>query len=303
MAQIDSFVAILVECDFVSFMGSVETRRWILCLTFLLSLSFSRNVFARQAEIEFHKARRVVALSSLSADLVVSINPDILVGVPGTSLTKNDSRYTGLKRVSNGRSQPSVELILALNPDLVVGAEGFHSRVLNVLNKLGVQTLAVKVNRWDRLEKAARTLQDKIVGSQSIISKLDKLCPVQMVSKSAGPSVLILAGVSPKLSPGQQSWSGSLLDRFGLDNATKRLSGSSEFSGYITMSNERLLAIKPNKVLVVNPSGDPDQMVASLMPFLPGLKKSDFKVMDYYGLINPGSLSSIQKACTALSSL
>ena len=292
-----------MESDFVSFMGSVETRHWILCLTFLLSLSFPSNVFARQAKIEFQKARRVVALSSLSADLVVSINPDVLVGVPGTSLTKNDSRYTGLKRVSNGRSLPSVELIMALNPDLVVGAEGFHSRVLNVLNKLGVQTLAFKVNRWDRLEKAARTLQDKIVGSQSIISKLTQFCPVQMVSKSAGSSVLILAGVSPKISPGQQSWSGSLLDRFGLENATKRLSGSSEFSGYITMSNERLLAIKPKKVLVVNPSGDPDQMVALLIPFLPGLKKSDFKVMDYYGLINPGSLSSIQKACTALSSL
>ena len=168
---------------------------------------------------------------------------------------------------------------------------------------MGVQTLAVKVNRWDRLEQAAHTLQDKIVGSQSIISKLTKLCPVQMLSKYAGSSVLILAGVSPKLSPGQQSWAGSLLDRVGLENATKRLPGSSEFSGYITMSNERLLAITPQKIIVVNPSGDPDQMVGSLIPFFPGLKKSDFKVMDYYGLINPGSLSSIQKACTALSSL
>ena len=124
-----------------------------------------------------------------------------------------------------------------------------------------------------------------------------------MSSKSVGLSVLILAGVSPKLSPGQQSWSGSLLDSLGLDDATKRLSGSSEFSGYITMSNERLLTINPQRVLVVNPSGDPDQMVASLIAFFPGLKKSDFKVMDYYGLINPGSLSSIQNACTALSSL
>ena len=282
---------------------SVKMRRWAVVVSCLLSLSFPGVVFAQKGEVEVEKARRVVALSSLSADLVASINPDVLIGVPGTSLTNKDPRYSGLKRVSNGRSQPSVELILALNPDLVIGAEGFHSRVLNALNKLGVQTLAVKVNRWDRLEKVSRTLQGRIVNAGSIDSRLSQLCPSKKLSKSSGTSVLILAGVSPKLSPGQQSWSGSLLDRMGLENSTKGLPGSSEFSGYITMSNERLLAIKPEKVLVVNPSGDSAQTVRSLIPFFPGLKADDFKVMDYYGLINPGSLSSIGKACTALSSL
>jgi iron complex transport system substrate-binding protein len=192
---------------------------------------------------------------------------------------------------------------LALNPDLVIGAEGFHSRVLNALNKLGVQTLAIKVNRWDRLQQASRVLERRIINAVSLDSRLSKLCPSKKSSRSVGNSVLILAGVSPKLSPGQQSWSGSLLDRLGLVNSTRGLPGSSEFSGYITMSNERLLMIKPEKVLVVNPAGDSVQMVRSLIPFFPGLKVSDFKVMDYYGLINPGSLSSIEKACTALSSL
>jgi iron complex transport system substrate-binding protein len=196
-----------------------------------------------------------------------------------------------------------VELILALNPDLVIGAEGFHSRVLNSLKKLGVQTLAIKVNRWDRLEQASRNLEGQIINAGSNDFRLSQLCPPQKSSKASGTKVLILAGVSPKLSPGQQSWSGSLLDRLGLVNSTKELPGSSEFSGYITMSNERLLMIKPEKVLVVNPAGDSAQMVRTLIPFFPGLKVSDFKMMDYYGLINPGSLSSIQKACTALTSL
>jgi iron complex transport system substrate-binding protein len=278
-------------------------RRWALVVSCLLTLCFSGEVSAQQNEVEGKKSRRVVALSSLSADLVVSINPDVLIGVPGSSLTNQDPRYSGLKRVSNGRSQPSVELILALNPDLVIGAEGFHSRVLNALNKLGVQTLAIKVNRWDRLQQASRVLERRIVNAGSLDSRLSKLCPSKKSSISVGNSVLILAGVSPKLSPGQQSWSGSLLDRLGLVNSTRGLPGSSEFSGYITMSNERLLMIKPEKVLVVNPAGDSVQMVRSLIPFFPGLKVSDFKVMDYYGLINPGSLSSIEKACTTLSSL
>ena len=278
-------------------------RRWTFLVFCLISCCFPSETIAQENKTGSEKARRVVALSSLSADLVVSINPDALIGVPGTSLTNQDSRYSGLKRVSNGRSQPSVELILALKPDLVIGAEGFHSRVLSSLKKLGVPTLAVKVNRWDKLEQASRTLENKIIDSESIQSKLSKLCPSQKSSKSTGTSVLILAGVSPKLSPGQQSWSGSLLDRLGLVNATKGLPGSSEFSGYITMSNERLLAIKPEKVLVVNPSGDATKTVESLSPFFPGLKKTDFKVMDYYGLINPGSLSSIKKACSNLSDL
>ena len=131
-------------------------RRWFFLVSCLLSLSFSGEVAAQERDVELKKARRVVALSSLSADLVVSINPNVLIGVPGTSLTNKDPRYAGLKRVSNGRSQPSVELVLALNPDLVIGAEGFHSRVLSALNKLGIPTLAVKVNRWDRLESAER---------------------------------------------------------------------------------------------------------------------------------------------------
>ena len=278
-------------------------RRWALVVSCLLTLCFSGEVSGQQNEVEGKKSRRVVALSSLSADLVVSINPDVLIGDPGSSLTNQDPRYSGLKRVSNGRSQPSVELILALNPDLVIGAEGFHSRVLNSLKKLGVQTLPIKINRWDRLEQASRALERRIVNAGSIDSRLSQLCPSQKSLNSAGSSVLILAGVSPQLSPGQQSWSGSLLDRLGLVNSTRGLPGSSEFSGYITMSNERLLAIKPEKVLVVNPAGDSAQMVRSLIPYFPGLKVSDFKVMDYYGLINPGSLSSIQKACTALSSL
>ena len=278
-------------------------RRWALVVSCLLTLCFSGEVSGQQNEVEGKKSRRVVALSSLSADLVVSINPDVLIGVPGSSLTNQDPRYFGLRRVSNGRSQASVELILSLNPDLVIGAEGFHSRVLNALNKLGVQTLAIKVNRWDRLQQASRVLERRIVNAVSLDSRLSKLCPSKKSSISVGNSVLILAGVSPKLSPGQQSWSGSLLDRLGLVNSTRGLPGSSEFSGYITMSNERLLMIKPEKVLVVNPAGDSVQMVRSLIPFFPGLKVSDFKVMDYYGLINPGSLSSIEKACTALSSL
>ncbi len=279
----------------------MKIRHWSIFFSCFLSLTSPGVIYAQEVEDEVLKARRVVALSSLSADLVASINLDVLIGIPGTSLTNKDPRYSALKRVSNGRSQPSVELILALNPDLVIGAEGFHSRILNALNKLGIHTLAVKVNSLDRLEQVSRTLEELIVNAVSIDFRLKQLCPSRKLSNSSSISVLILAGVAPKLSPGQQSWSGSLLDHFGLENSTKWLPGSSEFSGYITMSNERLLAMNPDKVLVVNPSGDSAKAVQSLLPFFPRLNASDFVVMEYYGLINPGSLSSIRNACTELS--
>ncbi len=44
---------------------------------------------------------------------------------------------------------------MALNPDLVIGAEGFHSKILSGLNSLGIASLPLKINRWDRLENAA----------------------------------------------------------------------------------------------------------------------------------------------------
>ena len=281
----------------------MKIRHWSLFFSCFLSLTFPGVISAQEVEDKVLKARRVVVLSSLSADLVASINSDVLIGVPGTSLINNDPRYSALKRISNGRSQPSLELILVLNPDLVIGAEGFHSRILKALNKLGIQTLAVKVNSLDRLQQVSRTLEELIVNAASIDSRLRQLCPSRKLSNSSTVSVLILAGVAPKLSPGHQSWSGSLLDHFGFENSTKWLPGSSEFTGYITMSNERLFAMNPDKVLVVNPFGDSSKVVQSLIPFFPRLQKSDFVAMEYYGLINPGSLSSIRSACTVLSNL
>ena len=86
-------------------------------------------------------------------------------------------------------------------------------------------------------------------------------------------------------------------------NATNSIPGTSQFSGYITMSNERLLSVKPGKVLVINPSGGVSREQLSLRKFFPALSAGDFISMDYYGLINPGSLKSISKACAKLLSL
>ena len=250
------------------------------------------------------RVSRVVALTSLSADMVASLDPDVLVGIPGTSLTKADPRFSGIQRISSGRSQPSVEAIVALKPDLVIGADGFHSKVLGSLNGLGISSLSLKIDRWSRLEDAARLLRQRIRNSDVLDQKLTSICPASSDPKKVSRSrVLILVGVSPKLSPASDSWSGSLLARHGLINATQGLSGGSEFSGYITMSKERLLTVDADTVLAVNPSGGVDSLRRSIQKYLPKVKGNDVVQMEYYGLINPGSLDSIASACQRLRSI
>ena len=276
-------------------------------VSLLSSLFFSPVLSAQQDVMLVRSATRVsrvVALTSLTADMVVTLNPDVLVGIPGTSLTNADPRFDGIQRVSSGRSQPSVEAIVALNPDLVLGADGFHSNVLDSLNRLGISSLSLKIDRWSRLEEAARLLREKIPNSNVLERKLSSICPASSVSvKGASSRVLILVGVSPMLSPASKSWSGSLLARHGLINATQGRSGGSEFPGYITMSKEKLLTIDADSVLAVDPAGGAESLRVTLGNYLPHVNEGGFYKASYYGLINPGSLNSIASACQQLRTL
>ena len=248
--------------------------------------------------------RRVIALTSLSSDLVENLNEQVLVGVPGTTLTNNDSRYFGIKRISSGRNMPNIESVISLKPDFVIGADGFHSRVLDKLKKLGVQTLALKIDSLEALYNADQMLRKYIPSTSSQDNKLQNICPAPTHriknSMNNKVSILILAGLSPMLSPTKSSWADSLLRRNNLANATKDLSGKSPFDGYITMSNERLMAIKADKVILIKPSDESPSLRKSLLKFMPHVSENEIVSMKYYGLINPGSLDSIAKACTML---
>ena len=281
------------------------TLRFV-CLLSISSFLFTLggSVIGKQAPQSKSDIRRVVALTSLSADLVANLNKQVLVGVPGTTLTNNDSRYSGLKRVSSGRNMPNIESIVSLKPDFVIGADGFHSRVLLKLNKLGVQTLALKINSLEALYSADRMLRKYILSTSTLDSRLQNICPKQTSgindSHNIQQRILILAGQSPVISPTKNSWADSLLRRNNLANATHDLSGKSPFDGYITMSNERIMSIKADKVILIKPSDESLSLRNSLQKYLPHVKNKDVVAMKYYGLINPGSLDSIAKACEML---
>ena len=283
-------------------------RPFCLFVSSLAFLLWAPSVLSREpvSGLPFRRINRVVALTSLSADLVMTLDPEVLVGIPATSLTKSDPRFDGITPVSSGRGQPSLEAIVALNPDLVIGAEGFHSKILSGLNSLGIASLPLKIDRWDRLENAAYELRKMLSSSDALERKLVATCPPISVNPQVStqrPRVLVLVGVSPKMSPSSESWSGSLLTRHNLINASKGISGGSEFSGYVTMSRERMLSVAADAVIAVNPSGGVESYRASIQQLFPKLQRQDFIEMDYYGFINPGSLKSIALACQRLRSL
>ena len=103
----------------------------ILCLSILLfscgNISDSLNTDDSQSldTATTPEIDRIVALSSLSADLVQQLSPTKLVGITGSSLLNDDSRFSQLPRVSSGRTPPNLEKDRCLRTRFSPGQHGF----------------------------------------------------------------------------------------------------------------------------------------------------------------------------------
>tara|TARA_B100000678_G_scaffold45220_1_gene35019 strand:+ start:47 stop:898 length:852 start_codon:yes stop_codon:yes gene_type:complete len=272
---------------------------------FILLSQFTQSVNSNE-NFNTKNKYKIIALTSLSADLVNSIDSKSLVGIPGSSLLKSNPSYKDIEIISSGRMPPNLEKIISLKPDLVIGANGFHDKPLFKLNELGVKTLSTKIKNLKDLEnlnkeinlflskKNIEPLSNKISNCYSSSSKISK-----------DKNVIALVSTKPILSPNSQSWSGNLIKRFGLKNLTSELQSKSEFRGYVNLSQEWLLKAKPNNLIVVKTPGSNISQYESLAIWkkIPAVKKKNIFPFDYYGLINPGSLDSINKACKKLSSI
>ena len=272
---------------------------FILCSQFTQIVNSSENSY-------LNKRKKIVALTSLSADLVNSIDSKSLVGIPGSSLLKSNPSYKDIEIISSGRMPPNLEKIISLKPDLVIGANGFHDKPLSKLNQLGVKTLSTKIKNLKDLEnlnkeinsflslKEAEPLSKKIENCYSSLSKISK-----------DKNVIALVSTKPILSPNSKSWSGNLIKRFGLKNLTSELQSKSEFRGYVNLSQEWLLKAMPNNLIIIKTPGNNISQYESLAIWnkIPAVKKKNIFSFDYYGLINPGSLDSVNKACKKLSSI
>jgi iron complex transport system substrate-binding protein len=246
------------------------------------------------------QVRRVVALSPLTTDLVYQLDKTRLVGVPGSKLIQKDERFKSLPIVSAEQAPPNLEKIVALKPDLVVGTAGFHDQILGKLQQLKVQTLTTKVTTWQALEELTTNLAQALkVDPQPLRDRYQQFFADIPSSKQ---TALVLVSRQPILSPNKTSWAGDLLDRFKINNLTAELQGNNPMRGYVTLSPEKILKEDPETVLLVD-NGDNilEQFKAeSYWKQLQAVKRDRVYVFDYYGLVNPGSIGSIEKACTQL---
>ena len=250
------------------------------------------------SENSIENADRVVALTSLSADIIYRLDSNKLVGIPGTRLLRKDERFEKLPEVSEGRIPPDLEKIIALKPDLVIGATGFHDRTLSKLKELGITTQEIETNNWESLIETTKLLARSInANPDSLLNKYESFLDNPSESDT---KALVLVSNQPVLSPNKYSWTGDLLEKLKINNVTTDLQGESATRGYVTLSEEKILQKNPETILVVDPGQRGVLKQFQSKPFwkeLKATKNEKVYSFDYYGLVNPGSIDKIEEAC------
>ena len=258
---------------------------------------------AKSPEVNLAKASKVVALTSLSADIIYRLDKTKLVGIPGSRLLRENAEISKLPQVSEGQTPPNLEKIIALKPDLVIGATGFHDQVLAKLKELGIKTMTSSITSWQSLEELTIAIATEI---QADPTALIKSYQALISTKATKPeSTLVLVSAQPILAPNKNSWAGDLLTKFQIENAAAELQGQSPQRGYITLSAEKILETNP-KVLILVDFGDGAINKLKEAPFwnkLDAVKGDRVYKLGYYGLVNPGSLDAIAEACKQLQAI
>ena len=89
-----------------------------------------------------------------------------------------------------------------------------------------------------------------------------------------------------------------------LINLTADFQGKSPERGFVTLSPEKILEVNPDRLILVD-TGDGTVEKCKASPFwsqLKAVQTNQIYTFDYYGLVNPGSFNSIEKAYQKLSS-
>ena len=270
-------------------------------ISLILCLSFTFNAEAKSNRL--NKKIRIVALTSLTADLINTISKDSLVGVPGSSILKKNNEFDSIPIVSSGRMPPDLEKILSLKPDLVIGAKGFHDRPLLKLKSLGINTLSTSITSLNDLDILYKQIASKLKTQTKSIEDILQNCYSN--KKNKNKNLVVLVSSKPILSPNKNSWAGNLISSFKLNNLASEISNKSEFKGYVNLSPEWLLKSQPENILVIKTPGSNLSQYNSMNIWkkLDAVKNDNVFTFEYYGLINAGGIKAINKACQKLASI
>ena len=270
-----------------------------------LNLKVLANVFFKENDLLTTKIKkyRVVALTSLTADLINTISKDSLVGIPGSSILKKNKEFNSIPIVSSGRMPPDLEKILSLKPDLVIGAKGFHDRPLSKLNSLGISTLSTSISSLDDLDNLNKKLASKLKTRTKSLEDILGSCYSKIRNKNK--NLVVLVSSKPILSPNKDSWAGNLISSFKFNNLASEITNKTEFKGYVNLSPEWLIKSQPENILVIQTPGSDMSQYESINIWnkLEAVKNNKIYTFDYYGLINAGGIKAINKACQKLSSI
>ena len=279
---------------------------------FIFLFCFISNIFLtnpiKSSNIKYednNKITRVVALTSLSADLVNQISNQSLLGIPGSSLLKNNNDFSNKTIISSGRMPPDLEKILSLKPDLVIGAKGFHDRTLSKLNSLGINTLSTSISSLEDLDILYKQIASKLNTRTNSLEDILRDCYSNNNNKNKNKNLVVLVSSKPILSPNQDSWAGNLIASFKLNNLASEITSKTEFKGYVNLSPEWLIKSQPDNILVIKTPGSDLSQYSSMSIWnkLEAVKNNKIYTFDYYGLINAGGINAINKACQKLSSI
>ena len=270
---------------------------------FIFNIFLTNPIKTSNIKSEDNKISRVVALTSLSADLVNYISNESLLGIPGSSLLKNNKDFSNKTVISSGRMPPDLEKILSLKPDLVIGAKGFHDRPLSKLNSLGINTLSTSISSLDDLDIVYKQIASKLNTREKSLEDILGSCYSK--NKNKNKSLVVLVSSKPMLSPNKDSWAGNLISSFKLNNLASEITNKTEFKGYVNLSPEWLIKYQPENILVIKTPGSDLSQYSSINIWnkLEAVKNNKIYTFDYYGLINAGGIKAINKACQKLSSI
>ena len=277
----------------------------LIIISFLLLTSFGCSNKNENSikEKNLNNKEGIVSLTSLTSDIIYTLNPNSLIGIPGSSILKKNNDFKNIPTISEGRMPPNIEKIISLNPKLVIGSEGFHDKTLERLDQLGIEVLKTKVNSWLELISLINKISEITKSDNKLVLEKLRACFIDPSPKDK--KVVVLVSTKPLLSPNNQSWAGSLLEKFNLKNLTSDLKGSGRMKGYLNLSPEWLLKEEPDNLILIKFGNEQYNQYSSL-PFwndLKAVQNNKIDYFDYYGLINVGSLNSINNTCEKLESL
>jgi iron complex transport system substrate-binding protein len=236
----------------------------------------------------------------LPIPLINNLDRRKLVAVTGSRILNDRPEFKDLPRVAEGRTSPNLEKIITLKPDLVIGARGIHDNILQQLSSNKIATLSTEVTSWESLNQLTENLAKILdIPAKPLQERYEKMLatPAKIPGK-----ILVLAGQQPIVSPNSKSWTGSILAKLNIDNASATLEGSSPFGGYVTLSPEKILTLNPETIVIIEaePGTAEKLKKEAFWSQLKAVKNNRVHTFDYYGLVNPGSIDAIEKAIDRL---